>query len=157
MFNRLLPRQANNAFAGYKPAVWIFGVVVAWKAAIAAALIFNGYTAALVADGVPLDTFPPHAAQAFVTMEAAWGLGSGALCAVAVIVLLRYRTLVPLMFIVLLTEQVLRRVIFYVMPIARIGTPPEGLINLMLTALMVIGLALSLMQPNRKFPPVEPR
>lgn len=149
MLNRLLPAEADNDYRGYKVALWIFALVVLWKAAIALAVIFNGHDAAVRADGIPLDTFSPAGAQAFMAVDAAWGLGSFMLCAIGAIVLLRYRSLVPLMFTVLLFEHVLRRVIFYAMPIPRVGTPPGIAINITLLALLVIGLAFSLKEGEK--------
>lgn len=48
------------------------------------------------------------------------------------------------MFVLLLLEHLARRWILLVKPIARTGTPPGLSINLVLLALMVVGLALSL-------------
>jgi hypothetical protein len=48
------------------------------------------------------------------------------------------------MLAVLLLEHLCRRLIFFVMPIVRTGTPPGIFVNLALIALMVVGLALSL-------------
>lgn len=149
MLNPLLPVLAGNDYRGYKIALWIFGLVVLWKAAIAGGVMFNGYNAAVHADGIPLDTFSPAGAHAFLAVDAAWALGSFMLCALAVLVLVRYRTLVPLMFTVLLAEHVLRRVVFMVMPIPRVGAPPSIAINLTLAGLLVLGLALSLVHARR--------
>jgi len=52
--------------------------------------------------------------------------------------------LIPLMFALLLLENLSRKLILQVMPIPRTGTPPGFFVNLVLLALMVVGLALSL-------------
>jgi len=52
--------------------------------------------------------------------------------------------LVPFMYSLLLLEHLSRRLILFVMPIARTGTPPGFFINLALVALMIVGLVLSL-------------
>jgi len=153
MLNPLLPRVADNAYRGYKIALWLFGLVVLFKAAIAGGVTFNGHYAAVNADGIPLDSFGAAGAQAFLAMDAAWGLGSFMLCGLSAIVLFRYRTLVPLMFVVLLLEHVLRKLIFYVMPIPRVGAPASISINLILAAVMVAGLALSLLKTKRAAAP----
>jgi hypothetical protein len=153
MLNPLLPRSADNAYRGYTIALWIFGFVVLWKAAIAVAVIFNGHDAALHADGIPLESFGEAGARAFLALDAAWGLEGLMLCGLCAIALFRYRTLIPLMFAVLLLEHVLRKVIFYVMPIASVGASPSLTINLILIGLLVSGLLLSLLQ--RKAPLAE--
>ena len=52
--------------------------------------------------------------------------------------------MVPFMFALLLLEHLSRKLIFLVLPIARTGTPPGFFINLVLIAIMVVGLVLSL-------------
>ena len=150
MLNPLLPRTADNNYRGYKIALWIFALAVLWKTAIAASVMLNGHDAAIHADGISLDSFGPAGSQAFLAMGAAWGLGSLILCALSTVVLICYRTLVPLMFTALLLEHVLRKAIFYVMPIARVGAPPSIAINLILAGLLVAGLALSLLPARRE-------
>jgi hypothetical protein len=106
--------------------------------------IFNGHTVASSADGIPLDTFTSAGAQAVVSLSAAWGLGQLVICLLSVLVLARYRTLIPFMFALLLLEHLSRRLIFHIMPIARTGTLPGSTVNLVLLTLMVAGLVLSL-------------
>ena len=66
MLNRLLPRQVDNTYRGYKLALWLFALVVLVKVAMSVNSIFNGHTVASSADGIPLDTFTPAGAQAVV-------------------------------------------------------------------------------------------
>jgi len=96
------------------------------------------------ADGIPLDTFTPAGAQAVISIFALLGLSQFMICLLGVAVLARYRALVPFMFALLLLEFLSRRVILLVLPIVRTGTPPGFFVNLVLLALMVVGLALSL-------------
>jgi hypothetical protein len=114
------------------------------KAAIALGTIFNGRKAAISADGIPLDTYAPACEQAFLALFAVWGLSQLALNLTGLVVLVRYRALVPLMFLFLLLEHLIRRLIFVVMPIDRTGTPPGLYINLAMIAVMALGLVLSM-------------
>jgi hypothetical protein len=61
-----------------------------------------------------------------------------------ILVLFRYRAMVPFMFALLLLEHLGRKLILFVMPIARTESPPGVLINLALVAVMIVGLVLSL-------------
>jgi hypothetical protein len=70
----------------------------------------------------------------------------GLLC---VLVLARYRALVPFMFALLLLQHLSRTLILQVMPIDRTGTPPGFAVNLVLLALTVVGLVLSLRSRDR--------
>lgn len=144
MFNRLFPQNADNTYRGSKFALWLFVLLVLIKTAMSLNSIFNGRTVASSADGIPLDTFTPAGAQAVVSMFAAWGMAQLTICLLCILVLARYRALIPLMFALLLLEHLGRRLIFLVMPIVETGTSAGFYVNLVLIALLVVGLALSL-------------
>ena len=148
MLKRLLPERIDNAYHGYKVALWLFGLLVFMKMAISVNSIVNGYSVASTADGIPLDTFTPAAAQSIVTLFALLGLGTLMICLLCILILVRYRAMVPLMFVLFLVEFLSRRVVFEVLPIQRTGTPPAFYVNLALLAVMVVGLALSLWNQN---------
>ena len=144
MLNQFLPPQIDNTYRGHKLALWLFGLIVLMKVAMSVNSIFNGRVVASSADGIPLDTFTPAGAQAVVSLFAAWGLGQLMICLLCILVLVRYRAWIPFMFALLLVEHLGRRLIFWVMPIVRTGSSPGLAINLVLLALMILGLVLSL-------------
>lgn len=148
----LLPATADNSYRGHKLALWILGVVVLMRTAISLGSIFNGYGAASGADGIPLDSYPAAASQTILSMYALSGVSRLVLAALAVLVLIRYRSFVPLMFLLLLLEHTGRRIASYYLPIPRVGEPAVSVINLVLLGLMVAGLALSLWPRNRSHP-----
>ena len=144
MTSQLFPRRADNDYGGRKVALWIFGLVVFVKLVMGLNTTFNGRSVASSADGIPLDTYPPAAAQAFVTVFALLGVAHVVIALLCVLVLVRYRALVPLMFAFLLLEHLGKRLVVRMLPIERVGAPPASVINLALLTLMVVGLALSL-------------
>jgi hypothetical protein len=144
MFDRLLPRHADNTYHGYTLALWFFALLVALKLTIGLNCIFNGRQVAGSADGIPLDTFDPACARMVVSDFALWGLAQVMICVLCILVLVRYRALIPFMFVLLLLEHLGRKLILQVLPIVKTGTPPGFFVNLVLLALMVVGLALSL-------------
>ena len=106
--------------------------------------IFNGYTVAASAHGIPLDTYPAEASRTIVSLFAVLGLSNLLICAVCVFAMIRQRSLVPMMFALLLMQQLGIRVIAYVFPPASAGTTPSVYINLLLLVLTLAGLAQSL-------------
>jgi len=150
MLDQFLPRQVDNAYRGHKSALWLFGALVFMKTSIGLGTIFNGREAATSADGIPLDSFGAAGAQAFVSIFAAWGLAQATIGLLSVVVLVRYRTLVPFMYALLLLEHLCRKTIFAVMPIDRTADAPGYFINLVLVGLMVVGLVLSLRKPRNR-------
>ncbi|MEX2326010.1 MAG: hypothetical protein WD553_04370 [Gemmatimonadaceae bacterium] len=145
MLSRLFPRRLDNSYRGYKLALVIFGLVALVRVAIGLGSIFNGYLAASSADGIPLDTFPAAATQTILSLFAMLGLSRLLLGLLCILVLIRYRAMVPLMFAVLLLEQLGRQLIVYFLPIPRVGAPPVSAIHLTILALLILGLALSLL------------
>jgi hypothetical protein len=144
MLNRLLSRTIDNTYRGHRLAIWILALVVLMKTIMSLNSIFNGYDVATTADGIPLDTYPPAAARTIVALFAIFGLAHFVLCLLCSLVLVRYRSLVPFMLALLLLEHLSRRLILYVMPVVRVGSPPGFVVNVILLVLMIVGLALSL-------------
>jgi len=144
MLDRLLPVTSNDAYRGHKLALWLFGAIVVMKLGIGLGTMFNGSQVAMEADGIPLDTFGADGAQAFVALFAAWGLAQFTLNLLGLVVLLRYRALVPLTFALLLFENAARKTLFLFLPIPRTGEAPGLLINIVLISVMAVGLVLSL-------------
>jgi len=148
MLNPLFPRRADNTYPGHRLALVLFGLLLVMKAGTSLGTIFNGYKAATVADGIPLDTYTPAAAQTVVSLFAVWGLTNLVLFFIGLVVLVRYRGLIPLMFALLLLQQLGRYLVLHFLPVVRTGSPPGFVINLVMLALMIVGLALSLWRRN---------
>ena len=144
MIKLFFPERAENTFGGHKLALWLFGLLLLMKGAISVNSMLNGYMVATSADAIPLDTFGPAGAEAFVSLFALWGFSHLMICLLGVLVLVRYRSLVPLMYALLLLEQLGRKALLYFHPIAKAGTSHGLAINIALLAVMIIGLALSL-------------
>lgn len=143
MLDRLLPRAPNDEYRGHRLALWLFGLVLLAKSVQSLAIIFNGYSTARGADGIPLEAYPSAAAQALVAVFAQGSLWRLTFCLLGMAVLVRYRNLVPLMFALLVGNYLAGEVIFRFVPLGRVGTPLGPIVNLVLFALMLGGLAAS--------------
>jgi hypothetical protein len=141
---RLLPRQADNNYHGHKAALWLLGLFLLMKVGIAIGSIFNGHDAASVADGIPLDTFTPAGAHAIVTLFALLGIAILMMCLMGILVLFRYRALVPLMFAIFILEHLSRKLALLLLPIEREGGSSGSIVNLVILVILVAGLGLSL-------------
>ena len=145
ILHRLFPKQADNSFGGYRAALWLLGLFVALKLVMGFNSILNTATVAAGADGIALDSFGPAAAREVLTLFALTSLGQLTLALVALTILVRYRALVPFIYLVLIGEHLARRLIVQSYALARTETASIGLyISLGLLALLVLGLALSL-------------
>jgi len=144
MFDKLLPQRIDNTYRGYKVALWLFGLVVGVMIIQSLFVIFNGYSTIMNADGIPLDTYQPAAAQTILALWAQRGLSRLIISLPGVLVLVRYRSAIPFMFALLLLNYLAGQLIFQFVPVVRTGTPPGPIVNMIMFALMIIGLGLSL-------------
>lgn len=144
MLDELLPKRLDNQYRGNRLALWLFGLVVALKSAQSLSIILNGYSTARDADGIPLDSFTPAAAQTVVAVFAQGSLWRLFFCFVCVLVLVRYRSAVPLMFALLALNYLAAQLLMKFVPLPRVGGPVGPVVNLILFVLMLVGLGLSL-------------
>ena len=144
MLDRLFPQRFDNEYRGSKIALWLFGLLVAMRTVIGVNSIFNARLVASSADGIPIDTFSPAGAQAVVALFALLGLSHVVIGLICILALIRYRSMIPFLFALLLFAHLCGRLIGRFLPIPRAGAPPASAINLVLLAVMVVGLALSL-------------
>jgi hypothetical protein len=115
-------------------------------------VIVNGYSVAQSADGIPLETYPTAAAQTILAIFMLSSLRRLIISLICAVVLFRYRSVVPLMFIVLGLGYLGGEVIFQFVPIVRVGTPPGVIMNLIMFGLTVVGLTLSLWRRGASHP-----
>ena len=148
MLAQLFPERIDNDYRGHGLAPWLFALVVLVQAGQGLMSIFNGYYAASSPDAIPLDKYAPAAAQTVVSLFALLGLLRLIICFLGALALIRYRAMIPLMFALLSLEYLSRRLILHFLPIVRTGTPPGSVVNLVLLAVMIVGLALSLRSPR---------
>ena len=147
MLADLFPRVADNRYPGRRLGLWLFALMPL-KIAMGLNVMFNAPSVAKSADGIPVHTFGGAAGSAFLFMFAAWGLCQLVLGLSCLVVLLRYRSLVPLAFLALLLEQAGRKLLQLYWPIERIGAPPGTYINAVLLGIMALGFVLSLWRPR---------
>lgn len=144
MLEALLPPRLDNEYRGSRSALWFFALVVAMKSTQNLAIILNGYGTARDADGIPLDSFTPAVAQTVVAIFAQGSLWRLFFCLLCGLVLLRYRSAVPLMFALLSLNYLAAQLVLGFVPLPRVGAPVGPLVNLLLFVIMLLGLALSL-------------
>ena len=148
MLNQLLPPCLDNTYRGRKLALWLFGIVVLIRSIQSVMIIVNGYSIARSADGIPLETYPAAAAQTILALFAISSLNRLLISLVCVVVLVRYRSAIPSMFVILALGYLVGEIILRFIPIVRVGTPPGPIVNLIMFALMIAGLVVSLWKRN---------
>jgi hypothetical protein len=95
------------------------------KIGISLSSIFDTYNVVRSADGIPIDTFTPRGVEAVVSVTTLLGLSQFLLASLGVLALIRYRAMIPLMYVLLLVEYLGKKWILFVKPIVRTGTSPS--------------------------------
>ncbi len=144
MFGKLFPQPIDNRYSGSKIALWLFGLIVFVQILQSVMVMANGHMIAQAADGIPLENYPAAAAQTILAIFTVSSLRRLMISLICAVVLFRYRSAVPLMFVVLGLTYLGGLVIFQFVPFVRVGTPPGVVMNLIMFGLTIVGLALSL-------------
>jgi hypothetical protein len=144
MNSRFLPKCIDNQYRGHKLALWIFWIVVIIRGLQGLSLIFGGSPIIRDADGVPLETFPAAASQSIVAVFVVSGLSRLVLSIFGVLIFVRYRSAIPLVFAVLALDQLGKELLLHIYPLFRVGHPIGPIVNLGLLVLTSFGLVLSI-------------
>lgn len=144
MLGQLLPPRLDNSYHGSRVAPWLLGLVVTIKLLQSVMSVFLGATVASTADGVPLDSYTPAAAQTVIAMFALLGSARLPFYALCLLVLAKYRSAIPLMLALFSLDYVTRSLVLYYLPIERTGATGGLVVNQVLFAVMLVALVLSL-------------
>jgi hypothetical protein len=146
IFRRLVPRQFDNSYHGYKAALWLLGLFVALKLVVSINSILNTASVATGADGFPLESYGGDGARAVLMLFALDSVGQLMLALIGLAALIRYRAMVPFIYLLAVLEQFGRRTVIEVYAIERAGQPGAvSYVIFALLALLVLGMIMSLL------------
>ncbi|WP_415410042.1 hypothetical protein ACLM45_00655 [Synechococcus sp. A10-1-5-9] len=149
----ILPTVITNVFPGRRLALWLFVplmVVTLWRS----------QHHLLAADGgaqsiahIPLNVYPEPAAATIVGLFALWGLSQLVLAFLQLLVLLRYKSMIPLMYLLTLIEYGVRALYIPAFrPIPTTAIAPGAVINGPIAAASLVLLLISIC-PRREVSP----
>ena len=150
MFNAIFPPTVTNDYHGSPVAKLAFGATKLLTVGRSLVHILKADGGAQSIATVPLDAYPPDASDAVVAIFALWGLSQLLLGLVFLVVLWRYRSLIPLMWLLVLLEWGGRLVLGVCKPIETRETPPGAIGNVVFTVLALVMLPLSLQMKTGK-------
>lgn len=141
---RLFPKVADNHYTGHPVALWVF-------VALTIVTIIRSLIHMFAADGgaesiatIPLASFTENGAAAVVLTFALWGLSQLLIGLIYVVVLWRYRSLIPLMYLLIIFEYAMRIVLGELKPIETTGTAPGAIGDYIIVPLASVMLFLAL-------------
>ena len=124
MFENLLPKTVTNEYRGARIAKWVSIAVTAMTVGRSLAHMFLPDGGAQSIATIPLDAYSTGASAAVIGMFAQWGLTQLMFGLLYVVVLWRYRSLIPLMWLFILFEWTGRLLLGFFKPFETAGTAP---------------------------------
>ena len=144
MRNRLLPSSFNNEFDGHSAALWLFGLITTVSLGRSLAHVFLPDGGAQSIATVPLSQYSSGAESSVISIFALWGLSQLLLAIVMLIAALRYRSMIPLLYLFLICEYVGRICIGIFKPLETLQSPPGWTGSFIILGASLVGLLLSL-------------
>lgn len=145
----LFPDAIDNSYQGNKLALWILGTILLIRFPMYLNSILNSRQVLVSADGIPLGNYPGAAAGTIAALFSLLGFSRLILCLLALLSLVRYRSVVPLMFVLMILQYVGASIILLFHPMVTTVHPFGTYFNPVLLVGMSVGLVLSLSIQNR--------
>jgi len=149
IIQKVFPININNDYKGYKIAVYMF-MLYSLVSIVRSCIHFFSADAGV---GIIAHLDLSQGGQNIIFFAALWGSGQLILAFMQVLVVFRYRTLLPFMYILLFLEYCLRAIAGIMRsPIFQVGagTPPGGYLNLIMIPLTIIMLILTLLERKKR-------
>jgi hypothetical protein len=150
LFEILLPAKINNTLRGWKLPFYIFALYAIVSTVRSFIHLLSPDGGAGTIAGMDLTV---AGAQGIIFAFALWGSSQLLMAIIQLLVIIRYRSLVPFMYLMLILEVLLRELVGKMKPVAFAHTPPGAIGNQLILPLAALMLALSLWSAYRK--PVE--
>ena len=140
----IFPSTASNEYRGHWIALWMFFPITAVTIGRSLVHILRADGGAQSIATIPLDQYPAPAAAVVIGIFALWGVNQLLTGVLYGVVLWRYRNLLPLMYLIFITEYVCRLLLSVAKPIETLGQAPGATANFVFPILGLALLALSL-------------
>ncbi len=142
----LLPDTIDNQFQGLKVAQYAFLILTAATLVRSLIHVFAPDGGAQSIATIPLASYSGEAAAAVVLMFSLWGLSQLLMGIVYLVVYIRYKSLIPAMYVLMIVEYAMRIVIGQMKPIVTSGTAPGSIGNWVMVPACILLLVLSLIK-----------
>ncbi len=149
MLQKIFPKVVDNSYRGHATAKWLL-ILYVMKSFLAGSIhMFAADGGAQSIASITLDQFTQGGANSLITIFAMWGMEQVVIGLVGVVILLRYRSLIPMMTLVYVSEYLGRFAISFITPgVVSAHTPPGAVADLVLIPLTIVMFLLSLTDVN---------
>ena len=145
MIDKLLPQPVTNEYRGHPLAKWVFIALTVITIGRSLVHMFAPDGGAGSIASIALDSFTDGGANTVITMFALWGLSQLIIGLIYLVVLWRYLSLIPLMYLFFSFEYLMRLIAgFYSPGLEKLETAPGEIGNIIFLPLGLAMLLLSL-------------
>lgn len=144
MLQKILPTTIDNNYKGNKIALLFFYLITAVTVVRSLIHMFKHDGGAQSIATIPLDTFTEGGVAVIIFLFAYWGLSQLMFGIIQVIVAFRYKSLIPLMYLMLFLEWASRFMLSMYKPLETVGQAPGGIGNMVLPFVCLAMFFLSL-------------
>ena len=151
MLEKILPRQVDNSYNGHKLALYFFYFITLVTIGRSCIHIFASDGGAQSIATIPLDTFTQGGAEGVIYLFAQWGIAQLMVGLMYLMVALRYRRLIPLMYVFIFIEWSSRIVLAFFKSIETAGVAPAAILQFVLVLAIPVVFYLSIRQAKNAF------
>jgi len=149
MINRILPRIVDNNYRGHKIALWFYYLITAVTIVRSLIHMLKDHGGAQSIATIPLDRYTDAGAATVILIFSYWGLSQLMFGIIQFIVSLKYKSLIPLMYLLLILEWTGRLLIGIWKPIETSGQAPGGIGNMVLPFVCLVMFFLSVYKTKK--------
>ncbi|MEN6636425.1 MAG: hypothetical protein ABFC56_11275 [Clostridiaceae bacterium] len=147
---KLLPAVVDNQYRGIKISQYAFLLITAATIVRSLIHVFAPDGGAQSIATIPLASYSAQAAATVILLFSLWGLSQLLMGFVYLGVYLKYKSLIPMMYVLLTVEYAMRIVIGQMKPIVTTGTAPGSVGSWIMVPVCVVLLALSLIKRKKE-------
>jgi hypothetical protein len=152
MFGRLFPRQLDNAYRGHWLALVILALLLVLRLVQTGLGLVDPVLVIRGPDGILFDTFNGPGQAAFASLFRLVCLFNLVVCLLGVLAMVRYRAMVPLIYLVLIVSFGGRKILGLLDPIPRAPDAPGVWMVFAMIAAALLGFLLSLLDRRNTQP-----
>ena len=146
MLEKILPRQVDNSYNGHKLALYFFYFITLVTIGRSCIHIFASDGGAQSIATIRLDTFTQGGAEGVIYLFAQWGIAQLMVGLMYLMVALRYRRLIPLMYVFIFIEWSSRIVLAFFKSIETAGVAPAAILQFVMVLVIPVVFYLSIRQ-----------
>jgi hypothetical protein len=144
MINYLFPSFIDNEYKGKKVPLFFFYLVTPYTIVRSFIHLFLPDGGAQSIATIPLHLYSTNASDTIIHLFSEWGLSQLLFGLLYIIVLIKYKSLIPLMYLFLVIEYSTRLLLGFYKPLELEGYAPGGIGNYILVPLFMVMFILSI-------------